>query len=146
MQFPLTRITIGFLFGILFANYFKFLTPTIGFVLLCFAFSLFTIAFYRSKKQFLPNNFFGITTYFLSFSVGISTLFVHSGWHQKDNYIHLIKSSEAHHVVEVVLREKLKSTANYHRYIAHVKRIDGKSCTGKLMVNFNISAFENGFD
>lgn len=145
MQFPLTRITIGFVIGILFANYFKFLTPTIGFVLLCFAFSLFAFAFYKSKKQFLPNNFFGITTYFLSFSIGISTLLIHTGWHQKDNYIHQIKSSETQHVVEVVLREKLKSTTNYHRYIAHVKRIDGKPCSGKLMVNFNISALENDF-
>lgn len=145
MQFPLTRITIGFVIGILFANYFKFLTPTIGFVLLCFTFSLFTIAFYRSKKQFLPNNFFGLTTYFLSFSVGISTLLIHSGWQQKDNYIHHIKSSETKHIIEVVLREKLKSTANYHRYIALVNNVDGKSCSGKLMVNFNTAAFENDF-
>lgn len=145
MQFPLTRITIGFVFGILFANYFKFLSPTIGFVLLCFAFSLFTIAFYRSKKQFLPNNFFGITTYFLSFCIGVSTLLIHTGWHRKDNYIHHIKTSETQHTIEVVLREKLKSTTNYHRYIAHVKRIDGKSCTGKLMVNFNATSFENDF-
>ncbi len=145
MQFPLTRITIGFVFGILFANYTHFLTPVTSFGLLCLAISLFFIAFYWSKKQLLQNYFFGISTYFLSFCIGISTSIIHSGWYQKDNYIHHIHSSEKQHVLEVVLREKLKSTAYYRRYYALVSRIDGKSCSGKLMVNFNASQFQSDF-
>ena len=145
MQFPLTRITIGFVIGILFANYTSFLTPILSFGLLCLGVSLFFISFYWSKKQFLQNNFFGVSTYFLSFCIGISTLIIHSGPFQKDNYTHQIKSSETQHTLTVVLREKLKPTAYYARYIVLVNSIDGKSCSGKLMVNFNRTSFENDF-
>ncbi len=145
MQFPLTRITIGFVFGILFTYYLKFLTPILAFVLLCVAIPLFIFSFYRSKKQLFQNNFFGISTYILSFCLGVSTWMIHSGQYQKDHYIHQIKSSETQHIVSVVLREKLKSTVYYRRYIALTKNIDGTSCSGKLLVNFNASQFPNDF-
>ncbi len=145
MQFPLTRITIGFILGILFANYFDFFAPTLGFVLLWAAIPLFTISFYGSKKQLFQNAFFGIATYILSICIGISTLIIHAGRYQKDNYVHQIKSSHTRHVVVVVLREKLKTTAYYRRYIANVKSIDQKPCSGKLMVNFNALQFQQDF-
>ena len=144
IQFPLTRITIGFVLGILFAYYCPIKAPT-AFSLLFLSASIVVFSYIQSKKQLQPHLFFGIASYCLSFCIGISTLIIHSGWNQKNNYIHQIHSSEKQHVLEVILREKLKSTPYYNRYIAVVNRIDLKNSSGKIIVNFNKNQFEKDF-
>lgn len=145
MQFPLTRITVGFVFGILFANYYAF-TPKLSFGLLCFSFMLFACAFYWAKKQFQQNSFFGVTAYVISFCIGITTLTIHTARYQEDHFIHRIDVSETTHIAEVLLREKLKPTTYFNRYVALVKRIDGEPCSGKLLVNLHKDQFGDNFN
>ncbi len=142
IQFPLSRVTIAFIFGILFTNFVKIesIWATLG---IAISFILFCCTYFWTQKQFTQNNLFGFSTYFFSFSIGVFSLIIHSGWNQKDNYIHHIKSFEQPHEIEVVVREKIKTTAFSQRYIAIVNRIDTKDCSGKILLNFNRKSFPN---
>ncbi len=136
LQFPLTRITIWFVLGILFSFYGS-LSLSLTFSLLLLSSIGFCIAYFRYHKDFNQKIYFGIATYFLSFTIGIATQTVHTGFFQKNNYIHQITNFESEHIVEVVLREKLKSSVLNDRYIAIVRRINGDESSGKILLNFH---------
>ncbi|HMI06671.1 MAG TPA: ComEC/Rec2 family competence protein [Flavobacterium sp.] len=144
LQFPLAKITIWFVAGILFAFY---ANPAASFVFPLLAiFALFlTVSFYFSKKNLLQKMHFGLLAYGVSFLIGASTLIVHSGDFQQSNYIHHADNPEKQHQLEVVLRERLKSSAYNQRYFANVKRIDQKPCTGKILVNLHKDEFGGMF-
>jgi competence protein ComEC len=136
LQFPLTRITLWFVFGIVFAAYFSINPKFIFFLVVCsLTASLLTL--YFSNKDFKQKVYFGISTYILAFIIGITTQIVHTDSFRKDNYIHQITNDTEEHLVEVVLRQKLKSSVLNDRYIALVKRIDNKESSGKILVNFH---------
>lgn len=135
MQFPLAKITIVFVLGILFSFYVK-PNPELVFLALSISFVALFMAFLFSKKDLVQKIYFGITLYFLSFFIGVTTQIVHTDYFQKNNYIHQVENLEKEHLVELVLREKLKSSAFSDRYIAIVKRIDNKESSGKILINF----------
>ncbi|MET0760517.1 MAG: ComEC/Rec2 family competence protein [Flavobacterium sp.] len=136
LEFPLTRITIWFVLGILFSFYIN-PNPKLAFAILFISFLGFCLTYFFSKKDFKQKIHFGLTTYFLSFCIGTTTQVVHTDSYQESNYTHQISNVEKEHLIEIVLREKLKSTVFNDRYIAIVKRIDDKVSTGKILVNFH---------
>jgi competence protein ComEC len=144
IQFPLSRITIAFIFGILLAHF-----SNIDFIwaniLIAISFGAFCIVYFWSKRQFIQNNFFGFVTYFFSIFLGIYSLMIHSSSNQMDNYLNQIDSIEIPHKTEIVLREKLKTTKYYERYIGLVRQIDDKTCSGKIILNIKKSDQTNNF-
>jgi competence protein ComEC len=143
LQFPLAKVTICFMFGILFCHYTNW-NAMWNFSFLTISFLWFALTYYFSRKNLLQNNRFGLAAYALSFCIGISTLTVHNDYLQKDNYIRQVADSGKTHELEVVLREKLKSSSYNDRYIALVKRIDAKASSGRILVNFE-KGFANTF-
>ncbi|MDD3005515.1 ComEC/Rec2 family competence protein [Flavobacterium sp.] len=141
LQFPLTRITLFFIAGILFAFYLKpNLNPIflcLGLVFLCFVVSYF-LSGTKSKSQFS----FVLLSYLLSFTVGITTLQVHNDYYDSQNYIHAVTHPDDSYFLAVTLREKLKATPFNDRYIAEVNAIDGKKASGKLLVNIRKDSLE----
>ena len=87
LDFPLIKITISFLFGILFSHYCQ---PSlkVSAVFLGFSTILFCISFFLSIKNKKANNFFGINSCLLSLSVGICVLLFHTDTFDKSNYTH----------------------------------------------------------
>jgi competence protein ComEC len=134
LRFPLARITIYFVLGILFATYAK-ITPQTTFCLLSISAVLFFIFYFFANKNFIQKAYFGIFTFFLSFVIGITTQVVHNDYFQKDNYIHFCTTENKNHLLEVTLREKLKSSNFNNRYIAVVNRFDNEKSSGKLLLN-----------
>lgn len=134
LQFPLTRITLLFIAGILFAFYFK---PNLNIVFLSLGIILvaFLISFFVSRRNKASRFHFGILSYLLSFTIGITTLQVHNDYYNSENYIHAITNQDDFHVLSVTLREKLKATHFNNRYFAEVNAIDGKKASGQLLVN-----------
>jgi len=139
LQFPLTRITIGFVLGLLFA---KFMVPRIEVVLIIIGFSLipFFVLYFYAKST--VSTYFGITTYFLSFLLGISNAIVHTEYFQKTNYINNKNIFEKPHNIYITLTEKLKKSTFNDRYIATVNRVDNKEQTGKLIINISKDSLE----
>jgi len=133
LQFPLMRITFWFVLGIVFSNHFQ-PNPIGTFFSIGFFFSLFLLTFYLSKRHFIQKSYFGIVTCFLFFQIGCCTQVIHNEFYNKDNYVHLISNETNSHVVELVLREKLKGSATSDKYIGLVKRLDHKLCSGKILI------------
>lgn len=133
LQFPLVRITLWFVLGILFAFYVN-LVPNTAFMMLFGSACFFAIAYFLTTKDFVQKIYFGITTFLLSFCIGTTTQVAHNEYYQENNYIHKITSTNAECEIEVVLREKIKGSKWNDRFIALVKRIDGKQSTGRILL------------
>jgi competence protein ComEC len=144
IQFPLSRITVAFISGIIVAS-FSNVDLIWATLLIAISFVAFCIAYFSTQKQFIQNNMFGFSTYLLSFCLGMYSLTTHSSSTQKDNYLNQIASIEIPHKTEIVLREKLKTTKNYDRYIGLVRKIDDKTCSGKIILNVKKSDQTNNF-
>lgn len=145
LQFPLTRITFGFVIGILFAYYGK---PEILFVsvFILIAISAFVGTYLASNKYKISAIYFGLTTYILAFGIGLSTQIIHTESFDKTNYIHKKAIFEHPHRISVTIREKLKYSKYNDRYIVLVNKIDDSVCTGKILLNIQKDSMNRSFD
>ncbi len=134
LDFPLVRITIWFLLGILFF-YYQQITMLFSIIAVVFGFVIFLISFFLSKKYKLSISLFGASTYFISFFIGGISLLTHTDSLQKSNYIHCKKAFENPCQITFTIREKLKSNSYSDRYTAIIHSIDRKACSGKIIVN-----------
>jgi competence protein ComEC len=134
LQFPLVRITTWFVLGILFSYYEK-CDPKFAFTLVSLSFLLFIIVYLWLKKGFNHSILFGITCYFMSFTIGVTTQTVHTDYFQKDHYVHNRSLFEKPQQITIVLREKLKSSNYNDRYVAIVKQINDQTSSGSIILN-----------
>ncbi len=133
LQFPLMKITIWFILGIYFSYYFN-PKPTTTFIITGLLFVSFIFTLYLSKRDFIQKIYFGFASYLLFFQIGSCAQVIHNEFYNEDNYIHLIKNETNYHSVELVLREKLKGNSSIDKYIGLLKRLDNKTCSGKILV------------
>ena len=145
LQFPLSRISIGFVAGILVVYYLK---PTVllVFSLLFVAFCAFTIAYFVSKRNAVNAIYFGLATYFLAFGIGASTQIIHTDSFQSTNYIYAKAVFEEPHSVSVTIREKLRSSSFNDRYVVLVNQIDGLAKSGRLLLNVRKDSLNRTFE
>ena len=134
LQFPLARITFGFVIGLLFGHYFQLSIKALFIVLFIFI-SVFVMLYFLSKKNGKFSLYFGIGTYFLSGIIGISTQIIHTDLFKKNNYTHNKEIFEQPHIISLTIREKLKSSTFSDRYLAIVNHIDQKEQTGRIILN-----------
>ncbi|MGH2665756.1 ComEC/Rec2 family competence protein [Flavobacterium sp.] len=134
LKFPVVRITIWFIAGIITAYYSK-INGTLGFVLLGLSCSVFAILFLKANKEYQTKPLFAIGLYSLFFCIGMTTTIVHNDTFQKNHYKNNSALFESVHTIQILLREKLKNTANNIRYIAEIKQIDHKETSGKILLN-----------
>lgn len=145
LQFPLARITIGFVAGILVAHYFK-LDVSLVFLLLFVTLCAFVIAYFASKRSATNSIYFGLATYFLAFGIGASTQIIHTDSFQSTNYIHKKRIFDDPHLISVTVREKLRSSAYNDRYIVLVNQIDDLASTGRMLLNVRKDSLNHAFE
>ena len=147
LQFPLFKIAIGFVLGLIIG--YQVLIPlniAIGLVGILF---IMVLIFYRliAKKK-LPFIVFDGTTLLLSFAMGICILGLHTESNHKNNYTHHPEVFEKPNWIGATIREKLKSSHQNNRYIALIETINGKTQSGKIILNCSkdegIKTFEVG--
>ena len=145
LQFPLARITIGFVMGVLIARY---LQPNLKviFTFLILAIFVFIITYFLSKKNPMNPIYFGLTNYFLAFSIGNTTQIIHTDSFQKTNYIHNKTIFENPHLMSVTIREKLKKSNNNDRYIVLINKIDDSVTTGRILLNVRKDSLNHPFE
>ncbi|WP_236552310.1 ComEC/Rec2 family competence protein [Flavobacterium sp. 9R] len=102
-----------------------FILMAFGIVLLA---NKFTIA--TTKKNLV----FEAAILFLSFAVGIGILVTHTDSNRKNNYSNHPTVYEKANWIEVVVREKLKSSPQNNRYIAYVQNVNNQSLEGKILI------------
>lgn len=133
LKFPLARISVWFILGLLASFYLK-PDASFAFLSLGMAFLLFIISYFLARKALVQKIYFAIATYVLFALVGVSTYAVNNESFNSEHYLHQIKDSKEH-VISVTLSEKLKSSTYSHRYFGFVNSYDSKISTGKILVN-----------
>ncbi|KDN54792.1 ComEC/Rec2 family competence protein [Flavobacterium seoulense] len=146
LEFPLVRITLGFLSGILTAFYFN-PNPKYVFSLLILCLTALSILFCWKKKSSNKTFYFSILTYFISFLIGISSLIVQTNSLQKSNYSNN-DVFEKESSITLIIREKLNNSLYNQRYIALIQTIDNKNYCGRILLNipkkYDINSIEIG--
>ena len=136
LQFPLSKITFLFVFGILVSSY-VFLTVFWLAIIVSILFLLLTL-FYFFKAKF---NYFGIITFVLSFAIGLLTVQIHQENFQENHFIHQIKSNQNNYDFEVLITEKLKKSTSNFRFEAKIVSLNKQAATGKVIVNIKKEQF-----
>ncbi|WP_281322819.1 ComEC/Rec2 family competence protein [Flavobacterium aestivum] len=145
LQFPLTRITIAFILGILLI-YFLNPIPSIVFTFLFVAILIAIGAYFWTKTNNKHSFFFGITVNLLAFTIGATTQIIHTDLYQQSNYTNYKNIFDKNHNFTVTLREKLKSSNFNERYIALVNTIDQKKSTGRILLNIRKDSLKKDFE
>ena len=138
LQYPLTQITLFFVFGIVFNRYINVEFST-GLLLLAVTFLFFIGAFimHYIKSSPLISKFFTTVSLLLSFAIGIFTAIFHQDTNDQKHYVHSIAVEDGHlSKLKVVLVERWKPTAKNERYVAEISQLDNQTTTGKILVNF----------
>lgn len=142
LRFPLAKIILVFILGILTSFYIK-PKPNIIIGLLFISFTFLIISYFTKREQPKKNSYFIIFTYLSSFFIGVATLITHTDSYQRTNYIYCKSAFEKEHSVTVLIREKIKSTTYSERYIAHIKTIGSKNYSGKIILNITKDSTNN---
>ncbi|MDR7208291.1 ComEC/Rec2 family competence protein [Flavobacterium piscis] len=142
LQFPLTKITISFIIGIL-VSYCWQISIAVTIVAIAVQIIALIIFYHLSRKNKKINLFFGILTYFIFFFLGIMTLLFHTESLYKSNYIHSKSAFEETQLVTLIIREKLKSNDFNNRYIANINSIGKKLYSGKIILNVESDSTSN---
>lgn len=142
LDFPLAKITISFLFGIL-VSYYCPPSIQVSFISLGICTVLFCISFFLSKKNKKNNLIFGISSAFISLSTGICVLLIHTDTFDKTNYTHSKTAFEKPQFITFTLREKLKSNDYNDRYLGLINTINNKIYSGKIIVNIQKDSAQN---
>jgi len=142
LDFPLIKITISFILGIL-VCYFWQPSIAIATIALSIGISLISILYFLSKKSKKANIIFGISVSYLSFCVGITTLLINTDSLQQSNYTHYENAFKSEHYITLTLREKIKSNDYSDRYIAIVNSINQKKYSGRIIINVQKDSLPN---
>jgi len=142
LDFPLVKITIAFILGIIVSYYLQFPIATIGYSL-AISSLLFLIIYFWNLKNNKKNILFGLSVYLLSFLVGIFTLISHTENLQNNNYTHCKSAFEKKQPITLIIREKLKSNDYSDRYMGLFKTISGQAFSGKIIVNVQKDSSKN---
>lgn len=144
LQFPLARITMAFIAGILLAYFLKSSLPIV-FVFLSITALGFIGTYYSFQTNTKLQLLFGLATYLLAFSIGVTTQTVHTESLQKNNYTHYKNCFENTHTFTLTLREKIKSSNSNVRYIALLNSIDQEKSSGRIIINISKDSLKHSF-
>ncbi|WP_298393817.1 ComEC/Rec2 family competence protein [Flavobacterium sp.] len=134
LQFPLVRITLCFVGGIIFSQFTKPHLLLLIILLFCGLGSL-CFLYFKTKKELLQNSSFGIATLFTSFVIGMFALSSSNQTLNKNHYLHQINAEDNEITCELIIKEKLKNTLNNDRYVVETIQINDKKSYGKLILN-----------
>ncbi|PXY41596.1 competence protein ComEC [Flavobacterium cheongpyeongense] len=141
LNYPLTKVTICFIIGIIFSYYTQaglyFIYPTLV------ALFVFTLAYFLSHKRDIYLSFFSISTYLTTFFIGCLTLSFHTESLQKTNYTNCKKAFEKPQFITLCLREKLKGNEYNDRYVALIRQIENQKYSGKTIINIQKDSLPN---
>lgn len=132
LKYPIGIITLFLAFGII-AGYYSGLSPVIVYAINAIAFAGLCIAFWHSKKAFLPVPHFTIAALLFSFTLGMLVQTLHYAPNQKLHYSHFINKEST--VISGIISERLKSNEYQERYYFEVTAVNQNPAKGKLLLS-----------
>lgn len=142
LEFPLTKITGCFVFGIVVAHYTKppFL---LIFISLLSSILVLLFSFYYFNKKINRKSYFGIATLCTSFFIGAFTLISDNQTLNPNHYIHQLADKEKEYCCKIIIKEKLKSSSNHDRYSARIVQLNNKLSCGKIILNIKKDSLQS---
>ncbi len=134
LNFPLSRIFIGFLFGLVLFQIIS-LTSLLIVIGLSFCIIGISISYLYSQKNNLAKTLFGLFVIFTSIIIGISTAKIHKQNTNPKHYLNQKHDYDNPIKTVLLINEKLKSTQKNNRYVASVKSINRHYSYGKVILN-----------
>lgn len=131
MHFPLAKISIAFILGLIIAHY---CIPS-GYLCLFFFGISFVLLVLFSLLNSLKK-YFGYLVLITSTALGFLINFIHYEPNNPDHYLHFIKNDNQFFSTEICIKERLKSSVYNDRYVASVESINGRKSSGKIIFNF----------
>lgn len=132
---PLIKLSLVLLLGVITGFFLNFTVKAVLYIF-SVALVLFIFSVLRARKILFHDTFFGVTTFFIFFSVGLCISYLHDPTHQKHHYINRISSENATATLTIQIREVLKPDLYNHKYIANLESINSKAAQGKILVLF----------
>ncbi|MFN3753171.1 ComEC/Rec2 family competence protein [Flavobacterium sp.] len=133
LQFPLARITFSFILGLL---YYQKHQPEPFWVLISLLIGILFLLifhFWTKKKPFFKY-IFGVSTFLISFTIGLSTCLFHKETLRKNHYLNQVEDNSFHDI-KLIVHEKIKSTTKNTRYVSTIIAIDNHKSFGKIILN-----------
>ena len=134
LNFPLSRIFIGFLFGLVLFQIISLTSLLIVISLSCCIIGI-SISYLYSQKNNLAKTLFGLFVIFTSVIIGISTAKIHKQNTNPKHYLNQKHDYDKPIKTVLLINEKLKSTQKNNRYVASVKSINRHYSYGKVILN-----------
>ena len=142
LDFPIVRITIWLILGILTSNAFNIQYFT-GTICLVSAILLFGFTYIKTIKRNTNPKWFGISLYYLFFCIGLNLITFHNPSLKKNHFSQNQENFGFTRNFTVTVIEKLKNTEKYSRYVTQLHEIDSKSHTGKILLNIRKDSTES---
>jgi competence protein ComEC len=133
LQFPLSKITIAFVIGILLFKSSP-IQPLFLWLIIASSLSCLLLIHWHILKVNQSKFFFGISVLLTTILLGYATALIHKESRRNNHYTHLIKDNNDHALV-LLVQEKIKNTAKNIRYTCEVLNLDSHNCTGKVILN-----------
>ncbi|RKS01518.1 ComEC/Rec2 family competence protein [Flavobacterium sp. 102] len=133
LQFPLARVALTFILGIIFYQKYQ-PEPFLVFISLLIGILFLLFFHFLSKKKPIYQFIFGTLTLLISFNIGISTCLFHKETLRQNHYLNQIED-DSFHEIKLVVHEKLKSTPKNSRYVSVIHTIDNRQSFGKIILN-----------
>ncbi len=131
LQFIPIQLTFFLVLGIIFGHFFSIPFTSIFFLLVGF-FIMLTFAYFLSNKKFNKNLLFAITTYFLTFIIGVSVITLNNELNHKNHYSHFLEEENK----SILSIEKILKAGNFNdKYEAKVIKINSHNTIGKILLN-----------
>ncbi len=135
LKYPIAKVSICFVAGILFAVYFP-LSKLLVFTITSISLVSFIASYFISKRK-ASSPYFAASFIAISFCLGMFTHEVHDLKQDSQHYSQQSKVFDKLHELQIVLLQRLKPTAFTERYIGKIQQIDGNTSKGKILINFS---------
>lgn len=134
LRFPLVKVTIAFVLGLLIARYFyvNIENMLIAAVFLVVVLVIFIII---STSNFNSKVYLGILISLVSMIVGAVTFSLHLGVNNANHYINCDYVFQKPSFIAVTLREQLKYSEKNFRFVCDVNQVDSVKTVGKIILN-----------
>lgn len=147
INIPFIVITISTLLGILMGCR---LTIVPEIVVLSFSISIciLGVSWKRSKRMFSKGHSFVIITVIVFIIFGIALVKIHNPKNYPNHYSNHINLKEQPYDIGIqfYIKERLKPSSYYNKYVASIKLVDGKAVHGKILLQVTKDSTQNVLD
>ncbi|MCO6148128.1 ComEC/Rec2 family competence protein [Flavobacterium sp. NRK1] len=131
LKYPIAVLTLFLALGIIIGDFFK-PSPETSLIVCSFTFIILIIAYWHSKKTFLPKPYFGIAAFSFMLALGSLIQILHYSPNNKLHYSHYLKNTD--NVIKGIILERLKPNNYQEKYYLEVVSVNKKKTRGKILL------------